>query len=164
MFTNMVPASWIACVRSPDSSSDHTLISSGVFLLAHLQVFPPRHCVSREVPERPSSKSCSRPGILCEPSPGAVATGICNRSPDAFEESSGIRGYFDTATLGTWFSDLHLTSCPSLVKDGDSLLFHSLELPIRKQQHRCDRNIQIVDISCRFFRRLCLSAGGRGFF
>ena len=34
--------------------------------------------------------------------------------------SSGIRSSSETATFGTWFSDLHLTTFPSLIKDGDT--------------------------------------------
>ena len=45
---------------------------------------------------------------------------ICNWLPDAFEESSGIRGSSETATSGTWFSDLHLKFVPSFINDGDS--------------------------------------------
>ena len=41
--------------------------------------------------------------------------GVCNQSPDAFAGTSGVRGSFETATIGTRFSDLHRITLPSLI-------------------------------------------------
>ena len=58
MFKNIVPECAWSHGRSPtngrlvDSSSEFTLISSGVFSLAQPQIVPPRHCVSRGIHQR----------------------------------------------------------------------------------------------------------------
>ena len=47
-------------------------------------------------------EECFATGILM-----VLAPGICNRSRHAIEGPSGVRGSVETATSGTWFSDLH---------------------------------------------------------
>ena len=72
----------------------------------------------------------------------------------------------------SWFSDFQPFTFPSLINDGDSpFSIHKRNPFLRIMnlktallvifQQNCDKNVQIVDVYCRFFRRHCLSAGGR---
>ena len=86
--------------RSVDSSSELTLISSGIFSCGST--------TSRSTTTWCESTGFTREAFLetlRDRSPDVLAPGICSWSPDAFEGTSGVRDSVETAT---WFSHLHL--------------------------------------------------------
>ena len=109
------------------------------------------------------------------PMPGLGSTGLGRWIEDLFATSLLVLGHLGfaigrpTPSKGhrqhevTWFSGLDLVTFPSFIKDGDSHIFQASEEPISSQgKHCCEssnsiivtKDVQIVDVDCRFFRRL----------
>ena len=99
----------------------------GCSFLAQLHVGPPRHCVSRTVHQRGLLRKVEAileiyvTGLLGNAIglPMLGRLGFAVDRPTTATNIGVFEVLFETATLGTWFSDLHLTFFPSFINDGD---------------------------------------------